>query len=151
MTAVAAVIYLQPPAGNHNNKQTTKKKVGRVLSDSGFDRDLLFHQPKHFPYSTWLVPLGICQMESSKQRRGVIPLKFFEYSSSKWYTCKPDIVEFEKDEGQPVFDLIIGCKSMKELGRLLQEENHQRWNHFADEKHQQSDQIQDQNGLGNEQ
>ena len=49
----------------------------------------------------------------------MIPLKFFEYSNSKWYTCKPDIVEYEKDADQPVFDLIIGCKSMKEWGIVL--------------------------------
>ena len=124
VTAVAAVIYLQPPAGKHNNKRTTRKKVVRVLLDSGSDGDLLFHQkgtPKHFSYSTRQVPTswhtsnGVFQTKG----RGVIPLKFFEYSNSKRYTCKPDIVEYEKDADQPVFDLIIGCKSMKEWGIVL--------------------------------
>ena len=51
--------------------------------------------------------------------RGTIPLKLFEYSNSKQFTCKPDIVEYKEDADKPVFDLIIGCKSMKEWGIVL--------------------------------
>ncbi len=123
MTAVAAVIYLQPLAGSHHNKQTTRKIVVRVLLDSGSDGDLLFHQkgtPK-FSYSTrqvpnsWHTSNGVFETKG----RGVIPLKFFEYSSSKWYTCNPGIVEYEKGADQLVFDLIIGCISMKEWDIVL--------------------------------
>ena len=121
VTAVAALIYFGPSSGKHNNNQTTRKKVVGVLLDSGSDGDLLFHQkgtPKHFPYSTrqvpnsWHTSNGVFQTKG----RGTIPLKFFEYSNSKRYTCKPDIVEYAKDADPPVFDLIIGCQSMKEWG-----------------------------------
>ena len=47
-------------------------------------------------------------------------MKFFEYSNSKEYLVTPDVVEYNKKEmTKPVYDLIIGCKTMKELGIVL--------------------------------
>jgi len=47
-------------------------------------------------------------------------LKFFEYSSSKAYLVKPDVVEYDKQKmTKPMYDLIIGCRTMKELGIVL--------------------------------
>ena len=52
--------------------------------------------------------------------RGKIRLKFFEYSASREYTIQPDIVEYGKHHmTKPGFDLILGCKTMKELGIVL--------------------------------
>ena len=51
--------------------------------------------------------------------RGKFTLKFFEYSNSKEFLVEPDVVEYEKDEMKPVFDLILGITSMHELGIIL--------------------------------
>ncbi len=45
-----------------------------------------------------------------------VKLNFKEYSSSKNYSLTPDVVEYD---GMPVFDLVIGCKIMMELGIAL--------------------------------
>jgi hypothetical protein len=45
-------------------------------------------------------------------------MKFFEYSESKHYTIRPDIFEYDRLE-RPVFDLILGVKTMKKLGIIL--------------------------------
>ena len=52
--------------------------------------------------------------------RSKVSLKFFEYSNSKEYLVTPDIVEFDRNKmAKPVFDLILGCKTMKEFGIVL--------------------------------
>ena len=43
----------------------------------------------------------------------------FEYSNSKEYQAKPDHEEYDKKMTKPVYDLILGCKTMKELGIVL--------------------------------
>ena len=45
-------------------------------------------------------------------------MKFFEYSESKHYTIRPYIMEYDRLE-RPAFDLIIGVKTMKKLGIVL--------------------------------
>ncbi len=48
-------------------------------------------------------------------------MKFFEYSNSKKYLVTPDIVEYDMDKmTNSVYDLILGCKTMKELGIVLE-------------------------------
>ena len=40
-----------------------------------------------------------------------------EYSNKKEFLVTPDIVEYDKDKiTKLVYDLILGCKTMKELG-----------------------------------
>ena len=47
-------------------------------------------------------------------------MKFFEYSDSKEYLVTPDVVEYDKSKmTKPMYDLILGCKTMKELGIVL--------------------------------
>ena len=47
-------------------------------------------------------------------------MKFFEYSNSKEFLVTPDIVEYDKKKmTRPMYDLILGCKTMKELGIVL--------------------------------
>ena len=107
-----------------SNKQVTRKKVIKVLLDTGSDGDLWFHKkgtPKHFSYSTrqvsksWHTSNGIFQTKG----RGKFRLKFFEYSNNKEILIEPDVVEYEKDEMKPKFDLIIGIKTLYELGIIL--------------------------------
>ena len=47
-------------------------------------------------------------------------MKFFEYSNSKEFLVTPDVVEYDKKKmTKPVYDLILECKTMKELGIVL--------------------------------
>ena len=47
-------------------------------------------------------------------------MKFFEYSDSKEFLVTPDVVEYDKKKmTRPMYDLILGCKTMKELGIVL--------------------------------
>ena len=47
-------------------------------------------------------------------------MKFFEYSNSKEFLVTPEVVEYDKKKmTRPVYDLILGCKTMKELGIVL--------------------------------
>ena len=50
-------------------------------------------------------------------KQAKIEVKFLNYSDSKRFLVKQDVVEYEGDE--PKHDLILGCKSMKELGVVL--------------------------------
>jgi hypothetical protein len=47
-----------------------------------------------------------------------IELNYFEYSDSKRYLVKPDIVEYDKNN-RPQYDLIFGVKTMKKYGIIL--------------------------------
>jgi hypothetical protein len=52
--------------------------------------------------------------------RGELTLKFLEYSNSKEYTVKPDVVEYDGNKmTKPAFDLILGVKTLRELGIVL--------------------------------
>ena len=47
-------------------------------------------------------------------------MKFFEYSDSKEFLVTPDVVEYDKKKmTKPVYDLILGCQTMKVLGIVL--------------------------------
>ena len=52
------------------------------------------------------------------QRKAEIELNFFEYSDSKRYLAAPDIVEYDKFN-RPQYDIILGVKTMKEYGIIL--------------------------------
>ena len=55
----------------------------------------------------------------TKGRTEVI-LRFFNCSNSNEYTVSPDSVEYNKKKmTKPMYDLILGCKIMKELGIVL--------------------------------
>ncbi len=47
-------------------------------------------------------------------------LKFIEYYNSKEYTGNPDVVEYDEAKmTKPAFDLILGIKTLRELGIVL--------------------------------
>ena len=55
----------------------------------------------------------------AKGRTEVI-LRFLNYSNSKESTVTPDLVEYNiKKMMKPVYDLNLGCKTMKELRIVL--------------------------------
>jgi hypothetical protein len=107
----------------HRSNKPYKKKIVRVLLVSGSDGDLVFvnkYKPVLLPYSKRLVPQswntsnGIFQTK----RKARVELNFFDYSDSKRYYSEPDVVKYGKDS-KPQYDLILGNKTMKELGIVL--------------------------------
>ena len=124
VTAVLAVVSAGSKV-QHSSKKVPKKKLIQVLLDSGSDGDLLFHKKgttKHFPYLTRQVPKTWHTSNGDFQTRGKgdIQLKFFAYSISKRVLVQPDVVEYDGiNMEKPVFDLILGTKTMNELGIVL--------------------------------
>ncbi len=112
-------------AGRHISNKKVPRKIIRVLLDSGSDGDLLFHEKgtaKHFPYLTRQVPKSWRTSNGVFHTKGKanLQVKFFEYSNSKRVRISPDVVEYDgMTFGQPVFDLILGTKTMNELGIVL--------------------------------
>ncbi len=77
-------------------------------------------KPMHLPSSKRLVPQSwntLNGMFQTKQK-AEIELNFFEYSNSKRYLVGPDIVEYDKNN-RPQYDLILGVKTMKKYGIIL--------------------------------
>ena len=61
--------------------------------------------------------MAYVKWEIPNKRGGLIQLKFFEYSSSKRVKIKPDVVEYDGVKlKKPLFDLILGTKTMRDLG-----------------------------------
>ncbi len=52
------------------------------------------------------------------KQKAEIELNFFEYSNRKRYLAEPDIVEYDMIN-KPQYDLIIGVKTMKKYGIIL--------------------------------
>ncbi len=52
------------------------------------------------------------------KQKAEIGLNFFEYSDSKRYLVEPDIIESNKNN-RPQYDLILGVKTMKKYGIIL--------------------------------
>ena len=106
----------------HSARSHTSNTIIKVLLDSGSDGDLMFHEkgtPMHFPYLTRQVPNSWHTSNGSflTKGRSKVSLRFFEYSNSKEFLVTPDVVEYDKNKmTKPVYDLILGCKTMKELG-----------------------------------
>ena len=126
VTAVVAAIDTStedPEFGIEHSKRCrrTKKllftKKVRVLLDSGSDGDIWFHRKgatKRFLYPERQVVKSYHTSEGVFRTKGQakFEMKFFEYSESKHYTIRPDILEYDRLE-RPAFDLIIGVKTMK--------------------------------------
>ena len=52
--------------------------------------------------------------------RSKVSLKFFEFSSSTEFLVTPDAVDYDKTTTtKPMYDLILGCRTTKELGIVL--------------------------------
>ena len=76
----------------------------------------------HLPYLARQVLNSWHILNGSLLTKGMskVYLKFSEYSNNKEYLITPDIVEYNKNKmAKPVFDLMLGCNTMKELGIAL--------------------------------
>ena len=85
----------------------------------------MFHKKgtsKSFPYLTRQTPKswGTSNGTFHTKCKGSIEVNSFEYSKSKAVLVTPEIVEYDgKTLVKPAFDLIIGTKTMTELGIIL--------------------------------
>jgi hypothetical protein len=108
---------------HHRNNKHDKQKLVQVLLDSGSDRNLVFvnkDKPMLLPSLNKLVPQSwntSNRIVQTKCKAG-IELNFFEYSDSKRYLVQPDIVEYGENN-KPQYDLILGTKTMKTFGIIL--------------------------------
>ena len=132
VTAVVAKVKYQQATENqakqrvkHSARCRPSNEVVEGLLDSGSDGNLMFHEkgpPMHFPYLTRQVPNSwhTSNVSFLTKGRSEVSLKFFEYSDSKEFLVTPDVVEYDKKKmTRPMYDLILGCKTMKELEIIL--------------------------------
>jgi hypothetical protein len=124
-TAIVAVMRGRPKHGHHRqcSNKPHKQKLVRVLLDSGSDSNLVFvdkDKPMLLPSSKRLVPQSWNTSNGMFQTicKAKIELNFFEYSNSKRYLAAPDIVEYDR-KIKPQYDLILGVKTMKKYGIIL--------------------------------
>jgi hypothetical protein len=75
---------------------------------------MLLPSSKRLVPQSWNTSSGVFQTKQKAE----IELNFFEYSNSKRYLPAPDIVEYNKIN-KPQYDLILGVKTMKEFGIIL--------------------------------
>jgi hypothetical protein len=75
---------------------------------------MLLPSSKRLVPQSWNTSNGMSQTK----RKAGIELDFFKYSNSKRYLAEPDIVEYNKND-KPPYDLILGVKTMKEFGIIL--------------------------------
>ncbi len=123
--AVVAVMRGRPKHSHHHQRSNKhyKQKLVRVLLDSGSDGNLVFidkDKPMLLPSLKRLVPQSWNTSNGMFQTKGKaeIKLNFFEYSDSKRYLAEPDIVKYKKNN-RPQYDLILGVKTMKKYGIIL--------------------------------
>jgi hypothetical protein len=114
------------PKHSHHRQSSNKhykQKLVRVLLYSGSDGNLILvdnNKPILLPSSKRLVPQSWNTLNGMFQtkRKAEIKLNFFEYYDSKRYLAAPDIVEYDKNN-RPQYDLILGVKTMKRYGIIL--------------------------------
>jgi hypothetical protein len=128
-TAIVTVMRGRPKHGHHRQRSNKhyKQKLVRILLDSGSEGDLIFvhkDKPMLLPSSKRLVPQSWNTLNGRFQttQKAEIELNFFEYSDSERYLTVPDIVEYKKIN-RPQNDIILGVKTMKEYGIILEFED----------------------------
>jgi hypothetical protein len=124
-TAIVTVMRGRPKHSHHHQRSNKhyKRKLVRVLLDSGSDDDLIFidrDKPMLLPSAKSLVPQlwNTSSWRFQTTQKAEIELNFFEYSNSKRYLTAPDITEYNKIN-KPQYDIILGVKTMKEYGIIL--------------------------------
>ncbi len=145
-TAIVVVMRGRPKHSHHCQRSNKhyKQNLVQILLDSGSDGDLIFidkGKPMLLPSLKRLVPQSWNTSNGRFQttrKEGWNRADFFEYSDSKRYLAAPDIVEYKKIN-KPQYDIILGVKTMKEYGIILdfKDKNDNRWwSQIANEKHQ---------------
>ncbi len=94
-------------------------KLVLVLVDSGSDGNLAFvYKDKSMLLPSSKRPVPQSNRMFQTKRKPEIELNFFESFNSKGYLAEPDIVEYDRNK-KPHYDLILGVKTMKKYGIIL--------------------------------
>ena len=106
------------------NKKVRSMKFWRILLDSGSDGDIVFLRQgakQKFPVKRRRDPQKWRTSNSTFQmyKLAHVELIFPEYSNSKTIHIDADVVKHDSDKSRPNFDVIIGRKTMRELGAVL--------------------------------
>jgi hypothetical protein len=101
-----------------------KNKTMRVLLDSESSGDLLFMKKgssKRISIVKQVVPQlwGTSNGTFITDKVGDIEISFVEYLANKKVRLQPDIVEYSPGDQAPMYDLIIGEQTMRDLGVKL--------------------------------
>jgi hypothetical protein len=75
---------------------------------------MLLPSSKRLVPQLWNTSNGMFQTKSKAE----IKLNFFKYSISKRYLAEPDIIKYDKNN-KPQYNLILGVKTMKKYGIIL--------------------------------
>ncbi|MCP4746807.1 MAG: hypothetical protein GY874_11815, partial [Desulfobacteraceae bacterium] len=121
---VTTVVAMVEDKSSKSNNPKHKYKVLKVLLDSGSDGDLLFVQKgtsSIIPFKKRISPQKWRTSNGTFMTRSVgdLDLKFPEFSKSKTASFQPDIVEVPKTAAAPIYDLILGIKSLANIGAIL--------------------------------
>ena len=117
VTAVLAEL-----TNSHNKNQ--KPEAMRVLLDSGSDGDLIFFHEgtkmyipfkENYAPQKWRMSNGVFTTTKVDN----MEVLFLAFSSSKRFNFKPDVVIVPKSAPLPIYDLIIGIKSLANIGAML--------------------------------
>ena len=106
-------------------KDKQKRRVYRVLLDSGSDGDILFARvgtdecvpcKRRISPQKWRTSNGTFSTEKVGDD---LEFSFPEFNESKRVKIRPDIVELPTSAPQPAYDIIIGCETLSQLGCVL--------------------------------
>ena len=126
VTAVIAEPFWQGQRGSNSSRdRRTCRALWQVLLDSGSDGDLLFirkgSKKESVPYlkrretQIWHTSNGVFTTDSRAQIELTLP----EYAGSRRMNIEPDIVQYDEQSPNPMFDLIIGTETMQNWGVVL--------------------------------
>ena len=100
------------------------KDLWQILLDSGSDGDLIFvHRDsnKDIPCKERIAPQKWRTSNGTFKttKVGLLELTFPEFSDSKLFSVKPDIVNVPAGQNKPVYDMILGTETMSKMGVIL--------------------------------
>ena len=121
---VTTIVAMFEDKNSKSKSRRHKYKVLKVLLDSGSDGDLLFVQKGTdciIPLKDRISPQKWRTSNGTFLTRSVgdLELTFPEFSTSKKASFLPDVVEVPKTAAAPVYDLILGVKSLANIGAIL--------------------------------
>ena len=74
---------------------------------------------KRYAAETWQTPNGTFKTTHV----GNLEMMFPAFSKSKTFLIRPDIVNVDGSDEEPMFDLILGIKTLAKLGTILDFQN----------------------------
>ncbi len=100
------------------------KDFWQILLNSGSDDDLLFVHRDSNKRILWKERIAPQKWQTSNgtfktMKVGILELLFPEFSTSKLFSVRPGIADILADENKPVYDMILGTKTMSKMGVVL--------------------------------